>query len=57
MHVVSPGCCSIDVHQAWLTACLRRGSVEGAGGRDFFCADHLALRGAQRVFLQGDSVQ
>ena len=29
MHVVHPICCGIDVHQAQLTACLRR--VDGDG--------------------------
>jgi transposase len=29
MHVVSPGCCGIDVHQAPRTACLRRVGAEG----------------------------
>src|SRR6266545_4613146 len=29
MHVVHPICCGIDVHQAQLTACLRRVDTEG----------------------------
>jgi len=29
MQVVHPVCCGIDIHQAQLTACLRRVSPEG----------------------------